>query len=67
MFNFYSYEVVGVLDKDIIKFCKSNNIGCSDNGKIMFFAGEKEDLQKLHDEFFDDYEFNIEEVKVKEI
>ena len=67
MFKFYSYEVFGELDNDIIKFCKGNNIGCSDNGRTIIFAGQKEDLQKLHDEFFDEYEFNIEEVEMKEI
>ena len=67
MFKFYNYEVFGELDNDIIKFCKENNIGCSDNGRTIIFAGQKEDLQKLHDEFFDEYEFNIEEVELKEI
>ena len=67
MFKFYSYEVFGVLDKDIIKFCKENNLGCSDNGRTIIFAGQKEDLKKLHDTFFDDYTFNIEEKTLKNI
>ena len=67
MFKFYSYEVFGKLDKDIIKFCKKNNIGCSDNERTIIFAGQKEDLEKLHNEFFNEYEFNIEEVEIKEV
>lgn len=67
MFKFYSYEVFGELDSDIVKFCKKNNLGCSDNGRTIIFAGQKEDLQKLHDEFFNEYEFNIEEVKVEQV
>ena len=67
MFKFYSYEVFGKLDKDIIKFCKKNNIGCSEDGRICYFAGEKKDLEKLHDEFFNEYEFNIEEKTLKKI
>jgi hypothetical protein len=65
MFNFYRYEVFGTLDKDIVKFCKDNYIGCSASERCCYFVGNKEDLQKLHNEFFNEYEFNIEEVNLK--
>ena len=67
MFKFYSYEVFGELDNEIIKFCKENNLGCSSDGRLCYFAGEKKDLEKLHDKFFDDYTFNIEEKTLKNI
>ena len=56
------YEVFGVLDDEIIEFCEDNNIDCSENIKICCFVGEKKDLEKLHNEFFDEYKFNVEEV-----
>ncbi len=67
MFKFYSYEVFGELDRELVMYCKKNGIGCSDNGRTIVFAGEKEDLQKLHDEFFNEYEFNIEEVTMEQV
>ena len=67
MFKFYSYEVFGELDNEIIKFCKENNLGCSSDGRLCYFAGEKKDLEKLHDKFFDDYTFNIKEKTLKKI
>ena len=67
MFKFYSYEVFGELDNEIIKFCKENNLGCSSDGRLCYFAGEKKDLEKLHDKFFNDYTFNIEEKTLKNI
>jgi hypothetical protein len=67
MFKFYSYEVFGELDNEIIKFCKENNLGCSNDGRLCCFVGEKKDLEKLHDTFFDDYTFNIEEKTLKNI
>ena len=67
MFKFYSYEVFGELDNEIIKFCKENNLGCSYDGRLCYFVGEKKDLEKLHDKFFDDYTFNIEEKTLKNI
>lgn len=67
MFKFYSYEVFGELDSKIIKFCKENNLGCSNEGRLCYFAGERKDLEKLHNTFFKDYTFNIEEKTLKNI
>lgn len=65
----FIYEVVCDIDNDseVREYCFSNNIDCIKNGsikngKLCSFVGSKEKLEELHNNFFNEYEFEIREV-----
>ncbi len=63
MNNFYCYEVFGLLSEDIKDFCNENKITFSSDERLCYFTGNKQSLNKLHNEFFNEYEFNLKEVR----
>lgn len=56
----FIYSVFGDLYPEIENFCQKNNIAIhSSDDRTVEFLSSKTNLRKLHNKFFDDYEFNI--------
>jgi hypothetical protein len=60
----YSYCVLCYLssEDEIKRFCVKHNISPCTDKTYTTFIGSKEDLELLHDKFFEEYEFNIQKV-----
>ena len=57
----YKYEVIDNVkdDKEVLEYCKNNNIELAFDGKTTTFISTKEKLENLHNEFFSEYSFEI--------
>ena len=56
----YKYVVYGKLDNEIEHWCEKHNIEHSVDGNRIAFVGTDNSLKDLHNEFFNEYEFELE-------
>lgn len=63
----FIYEVVCDIDtdKEVREYCLSNDIYYVKEGKVCNFISSKEKLEELHNNFFDEYEFELSEENIK--